>query len=178
MAGADGAAYEEYTPTDSDTGASTGECFCSGEEIHRYWRKFGGALLDRVELRAAVTAPRAAELASESCREETSRVIRERVARAAAIQKTRFKGTAQRRNASMTPASIDRFCALDDAARKALGRAADRLGISGRAYHGILRVARTIADLEGKAAIGGEHILEAVQHRRDGDDPYAVFGAE
>jgi magnesium chelatase family protein len=160
-----------------DSGGASGECFCSSEEIYRYWRKFGGALLDRVELRAAVSAPRAADLASANGREETSRIIRERVARAAAVQKARFMGTAQRRNASMTPASISKFCALDEAARTALGRAADRLGISGRAYHGILRVARTIADLEGRDTIGGEHILEAVQHRRDGDDPYAVFGA-
>ena len=104
-------------------------------------------------------------------------MIRERVARAAAVQRARFRGTAVRRNAAMPPALIDRFCCLDDAAHRALVRAADRLGISGRAYNGILRVARTIADLEGKDAIGGGHILEAVQHRREGDDPYAVLGA-
>ena len=133
--------------------------------------------MDRVELRAAVTAPQTAELAASSGGEETSLMIRERVARAAAVQKARFRGTAVRRNAAMPPALIDRFCSLDDRARKALSRAADRLGISGRAYHGILRVARTIADLEGKDALSGEHILEAVQHRREGDDPYAVLGA-
>ena len=170
---ADGAASYD---ADGDT-TSGGECFCSSEEIYRYWRKFGGALLDRIELRAAVTAPQTADLAASHGREETSLMIRERVARAAAVQRARFRGTAVRRNAAMPPALIDRFCCLDDAAHRALVRAADRLGISGRAYHGILRVARTIADLEGKDAIGGGHILEAVQHRREGDDPYAVLGA-
>jgi magnesium chelatase family protein len=75
----------------------------------------------------------------------------------------------------MPPPLIDRYCALDDHARRALKTAAEKLGLSGRAYHGILRVSRTIADLEGKDAISAEHILEAVQHRRMGDDPYDVF---
>jgi magnesium chelatase family protein len=157
-------------------GMAAGDCFCSGEEIYRYWRRFGGALLDRVELRAAVPAPDIDTLAAGGASGETSAVIRKRVTGAIAAGKDRFKHADRvRRNAGMPPPLIDRYCGLDDHARRALKTAAERLGLSGRAYHGILRVSRTIADLEGKDAIGAEHILEAVQHRRTGDDPYDVF---
>jgi magnesium chelatase family protein len=64
---------------------------------------------------------------------------------------------------------------MDQQAREAFHKALARLGLSGRAYHGILRVARTIADLDGKETIGVEHILEAVQHRRYGEDPYEII---
>jgi magnesium chelatase family protein len=156
---------------------ASGDCFCSGEEIYRYWRRFGGALLDRVELRVAVHAPNIDTLAAGGNHGESSAVIRERVTRAVAAGKDRFKraDSRTRRNAGMPPPLIDRYCALDDHARKALKTAVERLGLSGRAYHGILRVSRTIADLEGADVIGAEHILEAVQHRRTGDDPYDVF---
>jgi magnesium chelatase family protein len=159
-------------------GMSAGDCFCSGDEIYRYWRRFGGALLDRVELRVAVNAPGIDALATGGNSGESSAVIRERVTKAVAIGKERFRGSQVRRNAGMPPPFIDQYCAPDDRAKAALRTAVEKLGLSGRAYHGILRVARSIADLEGKDAIGAEHVLEAVQHRRMGDDPYDVFQAE
>jgi magnesium chelatase family protein len=159
-------------------GAAAGDCFCSGEEIYRYWRRFGGALLDRVELRTAVSAPGIEALAAGGNNGESSAVIRERVTKAVAVGRERFLGSRVRRNAGMPPSLIEKYCALDDRARNALTTAVEKLGLSGRAYHGILRVARTIADLEGKEAIGTENIFEAVQHRRMGDDPYDVFQAE
>jgi magnesium chelatase family protein len=70
---------------------------------------------------------------------------------------------------------IEKFCALDKSAENALRTAIDKLFLSARAYHGILRVARTIADLEGRSLVSTEHILEAVAHRRYGDDPFDVF---
>ncbi|MDR1469747.1 MAG: YifB family Mg chelatase-like AAA ATPase [Spirochaetaceae bacterium] len=160
-------------------GTAAGDCFCSGEEIYRYWRRFGGALLDRVELRTAVRAPDIDALAAGGNSGESSAVIRERVTGAVAAGKDRFNhaGSRVRRNAGMPPPLIDQHCALDDHARRALKTAVEKLGLSGRAYHGILRVSRTIADLEGGDAISAEHILEAVQHRRTGDDPYDVFHA-
>ena len=160
-------------------GMAAGDCFCSGEEIYRYWRRFGGALLDRVELRAAVHAPDIDALAAGGNSGEPSAVIRERVTNAIAAGQDRFKRAESRirRNAGMTPPLIDQYCAPDGHALRALKTAVEKLGLSGRAYHGILRVSRTIADLEGKDAIGAEHILEAVQHRRTGDDPYDVFQA-
>jgi magnesium chelatase family protein len=157
-------------------GAAAGDCFCSGEEIARYWRKFGGALLDRVELRVAVSAPDIDTLSAGPAG-ESSAVIRGRVEQALAAAGQRFARSRIRRNAAMPPSFIDTYCATDAGARKALKAAVEKLGVSGRAYHGILRVARTIADLEGKDGIGAEHVLEAVQHRRHGDDPYDVFNA-
>jgi magnesium chelatase family protein len=156
-------------------------CFCSPEEIRRYWRKFGAALLDRVELRVAASSPEIEQMAKPDG--ESSAVIAQRVRRAVELQRERFKKTGIRRNARMSPDMIDRFCPLSSNAEAAFRTAAEKLGLSGRAYHGVLRVARTIADLEGQEGVQGErciktvHILEAIQHRRQGDDPYDVFSA-
>jgi magnesium chelatase family protein len=152
--------------------AETG-CYCSGDDIMHYWRRFGGALLDRIELRVPVNTPGISELSGSV--EETVEALAARVGRAAAIQAERFAGTGFRRNAGMDAAAVDRFCVLDGKAFGAFTNAVEKLGISGRAYHGILRVARTIADLEGAGSIGTEHVLEAVLHRRHGDDPYDIF---
>jgi magnesium chelatase family protein len=149
------------------------DCLCSTEEIHRYWRKFGGALLDRVELRVAVSSPELQVRGQEE--EETSAEIARRVQRAVKIQEARFKDSPVRRNARMPPAFIDRFCRLTTDAEKALAAGSEKLGFSGRAYHGALRIARTIADLEGAASLRTVHVLEALQHRAQGEDPYDVL---
>jgi magnesium chelatase family protein len=150
-------------------------CFCTAEEIHRYWRKLGGALLDRVEIRVAVKSPRMDEMGKGE--EENSAAITRRVSRAAEIQRERFRGTAIRRNARMGPDMIARYCPLSAEAEGAFRQAAEKLGFSGRAFHGVLRTARTIADLEGRDTILPVHILEAVQHRRLGEDPYEILSA-
>ncbi|WP_010262168.1 YifB family Mg chelatase-like AAA ATPase [Treponema primitia] len=150
-------------------------CFCSAEEIRRYWRKFGAALLDRVELRLAVSPPELGQMTKPDG--EKSADIARRVLRAVEIQRERFKKTGIRRNVRMSTGMIDRFCPLSANAETAFHTAAEKLGLSGRAYHGALRVARTIADLEGADSIKTVHILEAIQHRRQGDDPYDVFSA-
>jgi magnesium chelatase family protein len=147
-------------------------CFCSADGIYRYWRKFGAALLDRVELRVPVI-PRPGLLSPG--REESSAAIARRVQQAVEIQRLRFEGTGVRRNARMPPGLIDKYCTLGGEAAGVLNRAAEKLGLSGRAFHGILRAARTIADLEGSGSIRSVHLLEAVQHRRLGDDPYDVL---
>jgi magnesium chelatase family protein len=150
-------------------------CFCGSEEIYRYWRKFGGALLDRVELRTALLPPKIDELTRGG--EEESAVIRGRVEAAVEIQRARFAGTGIRRNARIPAGRIEAACPLTERGAAAFRQALTKLGLSGRAFHSVLRVARTIADLEGREAIDAVHILEAVQHRRLGDDPYDILSA-
>jgi len=150
-------------------------CLCAQDEIHRYWRKLGSALLDRIELRVPVTSP--GVLASGGEAEESSAVIRQRVMAAVEIQRDRFKASGTRRNSRMGPSQIEHFCFLSKRAKEAFTLAAAKLALSGRACHGILRIARTIADLEGKDSIETVHVLEAVQHRRYGDDPYDILSA-
>jgi magnesium chelatase family protein len=162
----------------------TQTCLCSPEEISRYWRKFGGALLDRIEIRTAVIPPGVDEIGKPSGSadgggadgggEEHSADIAARVKAAVTIQQLRYKSMGIRRNALIPAGKIETFCSMDQQAKDAFHKALARLGLSGRAYHGILRVARTIADLDNKETIGAEHILEAVQHRRYGEDPYEI----
>jgi magnesium chelatase family protein len=150
-------------------------CLCAATDIHRYWRKFGGALLDRVELRVAVNVPPVCSMSENT--EEAGSAVAARVARAVEIQRERYKNSDTRRNAGLGAADIERCCSLSDAARAVMSKAVGKLALSGRAYHGILRVARTIADLEGKESVETESLLEAIQHRRQGDDPFDVFQA-
>ena len=160
--------FSEYGETNSNS-----HCFCTPEEIHKYWRKFGAALLDRVELRVAVLSPNINELKKDN--EQTSAEIAYRVSKAVEIQQERFKQTEIRRNARMTPAMIEKFCQLSDEAERYFVIALAKLGLSGRAFHGILRTARTIADLEGSETILSDHISEAVEYRQRGDDPYDIL---
>ena len=150
-------------------------CFCTPDEIQRYWKKLGSALLDRIELRIPVRTP--GVLIPLGGGGETSAEIRRRVTAAVEIQRRRFKGLGIRRNSRMLPAQIDSFCHLSKKAEEVFTIAADKLCLSGRACHGVLKIARTIADLEGKDAIDTIHVLEAVQHRSYGDDPYDIISA-
>jgi magnesium chelatase family protein len=154
-------------------GSADSGCLCSSAEVHHYWRKFGGALLDRMELRVAVNVPSASAMAENT--EEAGSAVAARVARAADVQRGRYKGLQIRRNSGLGAALIEKYCVLSPNAARIFRKAAEKLALSGRAYHGALRVARTIADLEGKDTIEAEHILEAVQHRRQGDDPFDIF---
>ncbi|MDR0761294.1 MAG: YifB family Mg chelatase-like AAA ATPase [Treponema sp.] len=168
-----GIRFRPEEPRAHRRGTSPSGCFCSPDEIHRYWRKFSGALLDRVELRTVVIPPDSKELSGG--REEPSETAARRVSQAVEIQRERFKGTGIRRNARMTTGMTEKYCALTGEAQGAFHVALEKLNLSGRAFHSILRVGRTIADLEGKDAIITAHILEAVQHRRMGEDPYDIF---
>ena len=158
----------------SDALGDTG-CLCSPDEIRRYWRKLGGPLLDRIELRVPVFSP--GILVPEGSNEEKSSDIRRRINTAVKIQRERFSGTGTRRNNRMSWEQIEKFCFLKDKAKDAFSIAASKLSLSGRACHGVLKIARNIADLEEKETIDTMHILEAVQHRRHGDDPYDIFTA-
>ncbi|MDR1574872.1 MAG: YifB family Mg chelatase-like AAA ATPase [Treponema sp.] len=168
-----GALYDELTADEA------ADCFCSPEEIYRYWRKFGGALLDRLELRVAVRPPKISEMGRRAeAGGERGVDIAKRVLAAVEIQRRRYRGTGIRRNALLTAGRMEALCPMSERAASAFHKAMERLGLSGRAYHGILRVARTIADLEGKELIDTAHILEAVQHRRRGEDPFEILTVE
>jgi magnesium chelatase family protein len=151
-------------------------CLCTPEEIRRYWRKFGGPLLDRIELRVGVSNPGLGDPGGPG--EEPGALIARRVAGAAAIQRERFRGTGLRRNARLPAGFPGSRCPITEKAGEALRKAASTLGFSGRACQGLLRVARTIADLEGREQVEAVHILEAVQFRRQGEDPYDILTLE
>jgi magnesium chelatase family protein len=150
-----------------------GECLCSPEEVNRYWRRFGSALLDRIELRVPVVPP---ALMTEKAGESSSAIAR-RVGRAVEIQQerqARLPGR-PRRNARLPAGLVESCCPLSGRGEQALKTAVSKLALSGRAYHGILRLARTIADLEGRDSIDTAQVLEAVEHRRRGEDPYDIL---
>jgi magnesium chelatase family protein len=103
---------------------------------------------------------------------ESSQSIRERVNRARRVQQARFaKTSGVSCNARMSPRQIESLCLLDEAGRKLLGSAIDRLGLSARAYHRIIKIARTIADLAESEQIALAHLAEAVQYRRQQQEP-------
>jgi magnesium chelatase family protein len=146
-------------------------CVCSLTEVHRYWRRVGGALLDRLDLRVPLSPVPARDMCTPPDPEEDLRAS-ERVRSAVARQRARYEGLAFSWNARIPAAYTDRFCGLDARGKAALLDAAETLGVSSRAFHSILRTARTIADLAGEDRIGETHLLEAVQHRRYGDGDF------
>ncbi|MDX1720766.1 MAG: ATP-binding protein, partial [Salegentibacter mishustinae] len=143
----------------------------SPAEMQRYLSKISGPLLDRIDIHIEVT-PVPFEKLSEERRGESSVEIRKRVTRARQFQTERFKESdSVHYNAQMSVRQIRKFCALDEASKALLKTAMERLNLSARAYDRILKVARTIADLENSENIKGNHISEAIQYRsldRDG----------
>jgi magnesium chelatase family protein len=152
-------------------GRSNRVCACSPVEIHRYWRRMGGALLDRVELRVPVDPVTASSMCEASPRGEGRRIA-DRVAAAAAIQRRRHAGLGFTWNARIPAGLLDEICPIDETGKRALLDAAERLAISSRAFHAVLRIARTIADLEASPRIREQHLLEAVEHRKYGDGDF------
>lgn len=143
----------------------TRDCACTPGQIKRYMNRISGPLLDRIDIQVEVTPVPLEELA-QAPRGESSAEIRERVTRARDIQTARFKGTpGVHCNAQMTARMLENFARPDEAAAERLGRAMKMLGLSARAYERILKVARTIADLDGAEHIGAAHVAEAVGYR-------------
>jgi len=143
-------------------GDASGRCSCTPDAVRRYVARISGPLLDRIDLHVAVPRVALAELGSERGPSEASAAVRARVAAARERQRAR----AGRPNAQLSNAEVLRDCALQTADRALLERALEKLGLSARAYHRVLRVARTIADLAGSDAVGREALLEAIQLRR------------
>lgn len=147
----------------------TRECKCSPQQIQRYVSKISGPLLDRIDIHIDVPAVKFQELASDAPG-ESSGDIRTRVVRARATQLERFSAEKSAPegvfcNAHMSPRLIRRHCGLDEAGKKLLEKAMARMGLSARAYDRILKVSRTIADLEGAERVAPQHLAEAIQYR-------------
>ena len=142
----------------------TRECKCTPMQIQRYVSKVSGPLLDRIDIHIDVPAVKFKELASDT-QGEASEAIRMRVVQARRAQLERFQGEKIYSNAQMTPRLIRKHCAIDSSPKVLLENAITRLGLSARAYDRILKVSRTLADLEGKEKIESEHVSEAIQYR-------------
>ncbi len=142
-------------------------CTCSSGTITKYQKRISGPLLDRIDIHIEV--PRVEfEKLSDRRLGEPSAAIRARVEAAREIQRQRFQGTDLSCNTDMRPAEVRKFCDLDDTCRNLLKSAMSQLQLSARAYHRILKLARTIADLAGCEQIGPSHLAEALQYRPRG----------
>ena len=141
------------------------KCVCGNGVVQKYLNRISGPLLDRIDLHVEVTPISYDEL-TVSSPQEGSKAIRTRVIKARLIQKIRFeKSEGVHCNAQMTTRDLEKFCKLESTVNEILKNAMDRLGLSARAYDRILKVARTIADLENEEAINAIHISEAIQFR-------------
>jgi magnesium chelatase family protein len=145
-------------------GDGANSCVCSSEQVRRYRRRVSGPLLDRMDMHVEVPRPSPAQLAGRGAA-ESSAAIRERVVAARERQLRRYRGMGVFSNAQLDARLTRRHCWPDDPAAALLEAAARRLGLSGRAHHRILRVARTIADLDGTEALDPSHVAEAIQFR-------------
>ena len=143
----------------------TKECTCSPGSVHRYMGRISGPLMDRIDLHVEVTPVTPQEL-SAAAPGEASAAVRERVIRARAVQEARFGGVeGVHTNSMMNSAMLREYCRLDAASAALLERAMERLSLSARAYDRILKAARTIADLAGRADIVQADIAEAINYR-------------
>ncbi len=145
-------------------GDPTRDCTCPVHKIKSYLSRISGPLMDRIDIHIEVPALKYDELAQKKDAEK-SVTIRERVVKARNVQNERFKGRNIYCNSGMNQKDLKKYCALDAASESILKRAIETLSLSARAYNRILKVARTIADLNGKENICAEHIAEAVQYR-------------
>jgi magnesium chelatase family protein len=140
-------------------GDSTRECRCTPGMIQRYLGKISGPLLDRIDIHVEVPAVPYKELRGNAV-SESSADIRARVERARAVQQARGHY-----NSAMPSRMIRKQCALDDSGERTLEMAVRRMGLSARAHDRILKVARTVADLDESANVAAKHVAEAVQYR-------------
>ena len=145
-------------------GHPTRKCICGPKAVTRYLSKVSGPLLDRIEIQIEVPPVEFSDLTSQ-IQEECSADIKKRVNKARYIQQERYKGTGVKCNSGITPAMLNKCCPMDDKAQQLLGKAFDKMGLSARAYDRILKVSRTIADLDQSEVIKSIHIAEAVQYR-------------
>ena len=145
-------------------GSHDKECTCTPEAISRYMGRISGPLLDRIDIQIEVTPVKYQKLESNE-KIETSEEIKERVDKARKIQLERYKKHGIFSNSELTPHLSNIYCKLDLKSKEIVQNAFERLGLSARAYGRILKVARTIADLDEKEDIDARNILEAIQYR-------------
>ncbi len=145
-------------------GDASRKCTCSPADVNRYRSRISGPLLDRIDIQVEVASVDYNKLSS-SEKGETSAEIKEQINRARKIQLERYDGSNIYSNSQLTPALMEKFCRLGEAENEILKKAFDNLGLSARAHSRILKVARTVADMEGAENISTAHILEAIQYR-------------
>jgi magnesium chelatase family protein len=142
------------------------ECVCSPGVVQKYLSRISGPLLDRIDIHLEVVPVPFDKLTSEQHKSETSASVRERVIVARKIQEERFKGiNGIHSNSQMNSKLFHQYCKIDTAGTELLKNAMNRLGLSARAYDRILKVSRTIADLENEPDIKTQHLAEAIQYR-------------
>ena len=139
------------------------ECSCSNQAINKYLGKISGPLLDRIDIQVEVSSVKYKNLNSNT-QEETSEQIRKRVEETRKIQLERYKECGIYSNSELTPKLIEKYCKLDEKSKIILEKAFNKLGLSARAYARILKVARTIADMDKSENIQSSHLLEAIQY--------------
>jgi len=144
-------------------GSKNRECRCTMKQIRQYQAKVSGPLMDRIDIHIEVPSVAYRDLAGKQAG-DSSQVIAERIMKARAVQAGRFNGSSAI-NARMSDQDIKTFCAVDEEATALIEMALTKFGLTARAYTKILKVARTIADLEGYDAIHASHVAEAVQYR-------------
>lgn len=140
------------------------KCCCKPEQIKKYINRISGPLLDRIDIHVEVNQMKYTQL-EQKAKIETSQEIRNRVNQARKIQIERYKKYRIFSNSELTPKLIEKFCTLNTKCKQILETAFNRLGLSARAYNRILKVARTIADLEVSEKIQENHLAEAIQYR-------------
>ena len=140
-------------------GDATRECRCTPGQIQQYLGKISGPLLDRIDIHVEVPAVPFQELRGDT-RSESSADIRGRVERARAVQQGRGQY-----NSRIPPRTLRKYCAVDAAGERTLEMAVRKMGLSARAHDRILKVARTVADLDESEAVSAKHVAEAVQYR-------------
>jgi magnesium chelatase family protein len=146
-------------------GDNSHECNCTSATIQRYMSRISGPLLDRIDIHINVPSVKFKELSSDACGEE-SEIIRQRVNTARRLQLARFKKEKKIfANAHMQSRDIREYCRIDEKSKSLLSLAINRQGLSARAYDRILKVSRTIADLENADNIDQAHIAEAIHYR-------------
>ncbi len=145
-------------------GHPSGRCTCSEAAVQKYVSRISGPLLDRIDLHVRVPSVEY-EAMRRKTQPENSATVRARVNAARAVQQTRYAGTEISCNAYMTPAMLAQYCTLDNAGERLMKNAFSKMGLTARSHDRILRVARTIADLDGSESIESFHLAEAIQYR-------------
>ena len=140
------------------------KCICSPKAVSQYLSKVSGPLLDRLDIHVEVPPVEFEELSSGE-KAESSEEIKRRVDRVRRIQLERFKGTSITCNAKITPAYLHQMCPMDDKAKQTMKNSFEALGLSARSFDRLLKVARTVADIDNTEVIRQEHIFEAIQYR-------------
>ena len=150
-------------------GDETRNCTCSPTAITRYQKRISGPILDRIDIHLSVPAVRVEKLTTEN-KAESSKIIQNRVQKARDIQEKRFKSLTIQSNAEMSSKLMKQYCNLDDQSILLLKQAISKLNLSARSFHRVVKIARTIADLEPSIKIKSNHVAEALQYRPSSDN--------